>query len=258
MKASRAFTLIELLVVIAIIAILAAMLLPALSKAKARGQAVYCINNLKQMAVGTKLYVQDNSSRFPWTFTLEGNQLNRTSWFNYIMPYQQTKQVLLCPIRPRKVNINTGGFLPVSSEGEIIYPVDGTVANYAANFRLGGCWWPGVWEFRPIKDDAVKRPSSTIHIVDGGSVPQNTPNPSMCVTPRSKPKPGAWIVHDVANDSPCVGCVASPDDPNWGGPHLRHNDRSNNAFVDGHVEAMRSSQWYYGNTPWLKPDIGGL
>jgi prepilin-type processing-associated H-X9-DG protein len=51
--------------------------------------------------------------------------------------------------------------------------------------------------------------------------------------------------------------VTSPADPNWGGPHLRHNARSNIAFADTHVEAMRASQWYYAGTPWLKPDIGG-
>jgi prepilin-type N-terminal cleavage/methylation domain-containing protein/prepilin-type processing-associated H-X9-DG protein len=120
--AKNGFTLIELLVVIAIIAILAAMLLPALAKAKARGQQAVCLSNLKQWGLAQTMYVDDNDQKFPATkiptgtpyypdnedtptwagiANVEhynvalGTSYGRDAWFNSLPGYIKAKQLNL-------------------------------------------------------------------------------------------------------------------------------------------------------------------
>jgi len=249
---SRGFTLIELLVVIAIIAILAGMLLPALSKAKEKGKSTSCINTLRQLSIAQQLYIADQDGRFCFTFTVRGDNASRKAWFNSLQPFTQTTNILLCPSKTKKFK-----------ELVALYPSDQrdkAVSNYQMNFALGGCDWPNVWDAKvwtPKSDGSLRNPSATVMFTDGAVRPANSKDPEKSITAASVEKPGAWVLHDPGNDAPCVGCVTSPGDPNWGGPHQRHNLRSNIAFADTHVEALRAKSWFYTGTPWLKPDQGG-
>ena len=75
-----AFTLVELLVVIAVIAVLSSLLLPALAKAKAKGQAIYCFNNLKQLSLGWLVYAQDNNDRLAYNLGRGRDQTDARAW----------------------------------------------------------------------------------------------------------------------------------------------------------------------------------
>ncbi len=89
-RRTRAFTLIELLLVVAIIAILAAMLMPALSSAAAKSRKAGCLNNLKQLELGCHLYAGDNDGRLPENLpTISGGLQNTNVWVLGNMAFRQ-------------------------------------------------------------------------------------------------------------------------------------------------------------------------
>ncbi|MFM2082001.1 MAG: hypothetical protein RL380_692, partial [Verrucomicrobiota bacterium] len=113
MLARRAFTLIELLVVIAIIAILAALLLPAISKAKEQGRSAACLSNLRQIGLALQMFTQDNENKMPVMYdallSTNATPVTNTATMNLVLSnHLGNVRVLLCPSDRKELFARTG------------------------------------------------------------------------------------------------------------------------------------------------------
>ncbi|MES2463702.1 MAG: DUF1559 domain-containing protein [Armatimonadota bacterium] len=163
-KTHSAFTLIELLVVIAIIAVLAAILFPVFAQAREKARQTACLNNTRQYATATLMYLQDYDETFPFSAALNGACVTTFYWA--VNPYVKNEQVPRCPSEDEAMNVAALVGAPCSGTP----PFTGYAVNHA--LFVNGF----VPDAAPQYLAALSRPADTIMSYDGNVSSGALPN----------------------------------------------------------------------------------
>jgi prepilin-type N-terminal cleavage/methylation domain-containing protein/prepilin-type processing-associated H-X9-DG protein len=208
------FTLVELLVVMAIIAILMAMLMPSIAKAKGKANATSCLNNMRQLNLAASMYASDHEEEFP------ARRAPTNGWPHKLKPYFLTWQIIACP----SDRFGIVGLFADEANPKRSYLINGFNDFYKANLTPAEYKTFQQWRYpHGMRVAAVRRPSDTIIFGEKRS--------------------GSFHVHMDIDQGKRGNDFEEID-------HKRHATGSNFAFVDGSVRFMKQYQELFPENLW--------